>query len=50
MPHPQTLPLLLIVLVVLLMAAVGVRLPVADSGAALLALLVGALIWRARLQ
>lgn len=41
MLHPQTIPLLLIALVVLLIGSLGFRLPVADAGAALLALLDG---------
>lgn len=46
--HDRTLPWLLIGLVVLLLAALGVRLPVGDSASALAACLVAALIWRAR--
>ncbi len=48
MRHSTFLPLLLVGLVVALLGSLGVRLPVADTAAALLACVVAALIWRGR--
>lgn len=50
MINHRSLPWILISLVVLLMAALGIRLPLADTGAALLACVAAGLIWRSCLR